>query len=135
MYDTAENIVLTSIYTDTLALGGVRAVSNWRNTCAIARLNAGLEHLARFGPRLAYDRWLGRRPTVTERRALSRALARLEDKGCLVRSGGQRRTTHVRLTRAGTALARMVLERVDDDGEPMFVPIDWPNGTDSEGAR
>ena len=58
-----------------------------------------------------------------ELRRLSRALAPLVGRGYVVRSGGRRRTTHIKLTVDGKALARAILET--EDGDPVFLPIPW----------
>ena len=135
MRDSAENIILVGVYVDAEALGGVTVAATWRNQPAVKRITAGLKDLAQRGARLDYERWLGRRPTRSERRTLSRELARLEEKGCLVRHGSRWRTTHVRLTDAGTALARMVLEAGDDTGGPMFVPVELKPYREEEDGR
>ncbi len=135
MRDSAENTILVGVYVDAEALGGVTVAATWRNGCARRRITAGLNDIARRGVRLDYERWLGRRPTRAERRTLSRDLARLEEKGCLVRHGSRRRTTHVRLTDAGAALARMVLETGDDTDGPMFVPVELKPYREEEDRR
>ena len=135
MRDSAENIILVGAYVDAEALRSVEVAAAWRNRRAVARITAGLTNLLCRGVRLDYERWLGRRPTRAERRTLSRDLARLEEKGCLVRSGSRRRTTHVKLTDAGKVLARVVLEAADDDDGPMFVPIELEPYREEEDER
>ena len=135
MRDSAENIILVGVYVDAEALGGVTVAATWRNRCAVRRITAGLKDLARRGVRLDYERWLGRKPARAERRTLSRELARLEEEGCLVRHGSRRRTTHVRLTDAGTALAQMILEAGDDTDGPMFVPVELRPYREEEDGR
>ena len=135
MRDSAENIILVGVYVDAEALGGVMVAATWRSRRAVKRITAGLKDVDRRGVRLDYERWLGRKPTRAERRTLSRELARLEEKGCLVRHGSRRRTTHVRLTDAGTALARMILEAGDDADGPIFVPAELRPYREEEDGR
>ena len=135
MRDSTENTILAGVYVDAEALATVRVAATWRNPRAIERITAGLKDVARRGVRLDYERWLGRAPTRAERRTLSRELARLEDKGCVVRSGSRRRTTHVKLTDAGKALARMILETADDEDGPMFVPVELRPYREAEDGR
>jgi len=135
MRDSAENIILAGTYVDAEALGGVTVAAAWRNRRAVKRITAGLKDVARRGVRLDYERWLGRKPTRAERRTLSRELACLEEKGCLVRHGSRWRTTHVRLTDAGTTLARMILEAGNDEDGPMFVPVELEPYREEEDGR
>ena len=132
--DKSEDAILTGLYLDTRALGTVRVAPAWRSERAIKRLRAGADDVARRGVRLAYGRWLGRPPSQAERRALSRALVRLEKAGYLVRHG-RRRTTHVRLTEGGVALARAVLETPDGEQLLWLPPEDSLDQADTEGAR
>lgn len=127
MRDSAENVILVGAYVDTQALGTVRVAATWRDQRVIARIRAGLGDVARRGVRLDYERWLGRAPTRAERRALSRELARLEDKGYLIRSGWPWRTTHVRLTDSGRTMAEFILDTPDTEDGPVWAPIQWPD--------
>ncbi|MFO7899497.1 MAG: hypothetical protein R6V58_10630 [Planctomycetota bacterium] len=126
MRDSAENVILVGAYVDAEALGGVTVAAAWRNRSAVERIEAGLADVARRGVRLDYERWLGRKPTRAERRTLSRELARLEDKAYLIRSGCPWRTTHVRLTESGKAMADAILRNPDTEDGPVWAPIQLP---------
>ena len=132
--DSVEDAILTGLYLDTRALGTVCVAPTWRSERAIARAQAGADDVARRGVRLAYGRWFGRNPNPAERRTLSRALVRLEKAGHLVRHG-RRRTTHVRLTGRGVALARAILETPDGEQLLWLPPEDSLDQADTEGAR
>ncbi len=129
--DTLRDVILTGAHVDTQTLGTVHVAPAWRSERAIARARAGADEVCRRGVPLAHRRWLGRNPNSAERRALSRALIRLEADGYLIRRGG-RRTTHVKLTPAGERLARAVLGT--PDGEPFLwlLPDDSPGPADAE---
>lgn len=124
MNDMNDEIILIGAYIDTQLLGSVQVANTWKNSRAVARITAALADLAEKGVRLNYQRWLGRRPTRAERTALSRELIRLEGRGYVVRSGGRRRTTHVKVTPLGRAFAESLLEHPDEvEGGLMMGPI------------
>lgn len=115
MKDSAENVVLVGLYLDTQALAAIQVEDTWRSAEALERVQGAREHLTHVGLRLQFHRWLGRPPTPSERRALARALERLEGRGYVVRFGGRHRTTHARLTTSGREHARAVLKTPDDE--------------------
>jgi hypothetical protein len=123
MKDNAEDTILVGAYLDAQALAAIGIAATWQSERTIARVQAGQAELARRGIRLDFCRWAGEELARSELRRLSRALARLVDKGYVVRSGGRRRTTHITLTADGKALARAILET--QDGDPVFLPISW----------
>ncbi|MFO7898302.1 MAG: hypothetical protein R6V58_04490 [Planctomycetota bacterium] len=119
-----NEIVLIGAYIDTQLLGALEVADTWKNSRAVARITAALADLAEKGVRLDYERWLGHPPTKAERTALCRELIRLEAAGYLVRSGGRRRTTHVKVTALGKAFAESLLERPDElEGGLMMGPV------------
>ena len=132
--DSVEDAILTGLYLDTRALGTVCVAPTWRSERAIARAQAGADDVARRGVRLAYPRWFGRYPTPAERRTLSRALVRLENGGYLVRYG-RRRTTHVKLSESGAALARAILETPDSEIFLRLLLENSADGADVERVR
>jgi len=132
--DTLRDVILTGAYLDTQVLGTVHVACTWRSERTIARAQAGADEVRRRGVPLAYRRWLGRNPTSAERRALSRALIRLEAEGYLVRRG-RRRTSHVKLTSAGERLAQAIFGT--PDGEPFLwlLPEDVCGESNAESMR
>ena len=82
-------------------------------------------------------RWLGRTVTATDRVLCHRELLRLETLGLLIRQAGRsgRRTTYVKLTESGEAIARQLLAQENDTADEPFavedlplLPLDWPPG-------
>jgi len=72
--------------------------------------------------------WIGRAPTNSECVLFHREYARLEDLGLIQRHNlhGGRRTSHLKLTEGGRALAeRLLAEELGMDGHADGQAIDW----------
>lgn len=119
-----DDIILIAVFLDTQAIGNIEVAASWKNPLAVVCITDFFAQVSRKGVLLDYERWFGRPIPKDERTALSRELARLEQQGYLVRSGGRRRTTHVRLTEAGRTMAEFILESTGDEEGPRLPPID-----------
>ncbi len=102
-------------------LASMPSAKRGRFVLAVARARRGL---VRPDP----ERWLGRTPTAGERVLFSRDYRRLEAMGLLERVNERhgRRTTHLRLTEAGTRLAEALLSATTETAGGECEPDDEP---------
>lgn len=110
-----EKIILAGIHTDGAYLresdprsteGAARRADHFAHAASIEAAKAGFVPIDLGG-------WLGDDPTGAEARAASRAYVALEGRGLLERhnlTSGGTRTTHLRLTPAGEAIAQKLVD-------------------------
>jgi hypothetical protein len=121
-----QRLILMGVLQDQRRL----AATHWGDGHSMSRDALGRHrlriHQAREGlVPMALENWIGHMPSNSEHVLYHREYLRLEDMGMLVRcnlSGG-RRTTHLKLTPAGTRAAERLLAEEEAGG--LAETIDW----------